>query len=71
MMALRWIYFGMGSCGWIVMGFQVWHKMGWVYGLFFSAVVLLLASQWAEDLLLKQWKMKRIISYIDIERAGE
>lgn len=63
MMVLRWLYFGIGTCGWVLIVFHIWRAMGWFFGAFAMVIGLLMVLQWLEETVLKQWKMKKIVTY--------
>jgi hypothetical protein len=71
MMTLRWLYFIGGVGGWIFIVFNVWHAMGWMFGAFLMAVAILSVSEWFNSTMLKQWKMRKVISYVDSYEEGE
>ena len=54
MMILRWLYFGLGTCGWGLIIFKVWHAMGWFFGMAAMVVSFLFVLQWLEETLLEE-----------------
>jgi hypothetical protein len=65
MMILRWLWFCLGLLGWVLIVLTIWHKMGWIFGVFLTLLALLNIAEWTERMLLKQWKMRKITSYED------
>ena len=66
MMFLRWIWFTLGSCGWILVTVKIWRGEGWMLGVLLICTAFVSIMDWLERTLLKQFKMKRIVTYEEI-----
>ena len=67
MMILRWLYFALGMGGWIIICVQIWHRAGWMLGAIAAISAFNVLLDWLESTMLKQYKMKRIVTYEEIE----
>jgi hypothetical protein len=63
MNVLRWLYFGLGVCGWIIFVVHVWQVMGWFYGIVSLIVGSTMLLDWFEDTIMSVCKLRRVVTY--------
>ena len=67
MMVLRWLYFAIGTVGWSFISVKIWRGEGWFLGLIISLTAFIYICEWLEKTMLKQWKMKKIVTYEEVD----
>ena len=63
MMVLRWLWFVLGSIGFVLVTVKIWRGEGWVLGGIMAMMSFVSICNWLEDTMLKQWHMKKIVTY--------